>query len=126
MMNKELKDRTQRFSLEIIKFTEILPKTKTCDVLGRQLLRSACSIGANYRAALRSQSHTHFISKIGTVEEEADESLFWLEMLYMAGINKSEQIKTLMQEANELTAIFTSTRKTARINQNSKSKLKNK
>lgn len=120
MTNKELKDRTQKFSLEIIRFTEELPKTKTCEVIGRQLLRSACSVGANYRAALRAQSTLHFISKISIVEEEADESLYWLELLYLAGVDKTEYMKTLMKEADELTAIFTSTRKTAKINEYSK------
>ena len=117
MTNKELKDRTQQFSLSIIRFTEMLPNNRTSDVIGRQLLRSACSVGANYRAALRAQSHVHFISKIGTVEEESDESLFWLELLFVAGINTTEKIKALMKEADELTAIFTATRKTARNNQ---------
>jgi len=116
MTNKELKDRTQRFSLEIIKFVKTLPKTRTSDVLGRQLLRSACSVGANYRASLRAQSYTHFISKIGTVEEEANESLFWLELLSQTDISNGDKIKLLMKEADELTDIFTSTRKTAREN----------
>lgn len=124
MTSKELKDRTQKFSLEVIKFVEKLPKTRSADVLGKQLLRSACSVGANYRAALRAQSHTHFISKIGTVEEESDESLFWLELLNLAGIGCKNDADVLMKEANELTAIFTATRKTARYNQFQKNKHK--
>ena len=114
MTNKELKDRTQKFSLSVINFVESLPRTRPAETLGKQLLRSACSVGANYRAALRAQSYVHFISKIGTVEEESDESLFWLELLYIAGISSGDQIKSLMKEPDELTAIFTSTRKTAR------------
>lgn len=122
MDNIELKKRTQKFSLEIIKFIENFPRNLAADSLVKHILRSACSVGANYRAALRAQSYIHFISKIGTVEEESDESLFWLELIYLSGINKSEKIKVLMKEANELTAIFTSTRKTARTNLNKKKK----
>jgi len=121
MTNKELKDRTQKFALDVIRFIETFPRTKAGDVLGKQLLRAACSVGANYRAACRAQSHTHFISKIGIVEEEADECLFWLELVQKSGMKNGDTVANLIKESNELTAIFTSSRKTARNN-----KLKNK
>jgi four helix bundle protein len=92
MDNIELKKRTQKFSLDIIKFIENFPRNLAADTLVKQLIRSACSVGVNYRAALSAQSYIHFISKIGTVEEESDESLFWLELIYLSGINKSEKI----------------------------------
>ncbi len=121
MSSKELKERTQKFAIEIIKFTDSLPKTKAGGVLGKQLLRSACSVGANYRSACRAQSYSHFISKLNIVEEEADESLYWLELIKKSDISKEANINVLMKEADELTAIFTSARKTASFN-----KFKNK
>jgi four helix bundle protein len=121
MTSKELKERTQKFALEIIKFIDSLPKTKSGDVLGKQLLRLACSVGANYRSACRAQSYSHFISKLNIVEEEADESLYWLELIKKSDISKEANINVLMKEADELTAIFTSARKTASFN-----KFKNK
>lgn len=120
MTNKELKDRTQKFGLDIMNFVELFPKSRAGDVIGRQLLRAAFSVGANYRAACRAQSYSHFISKISIVEEESDECLFWLEMVSKSGMNKSEILNKLMNEANELTAIFTATRKTARSNKSNK------
>jgi four helix bundle protein len=121
MTSKELKERTQKFALAIIKFIDLLPKTKSGDVLCKQLLRSACSVGANYRSACRAQSYSHFISKLNIVEEEADESLYWLELLKKSDISKEANINLLIKEADELTAIFTSARKTASFN-----KFKNK
>jgi four helix bundle protein len=105
MKNENLKQRTKKFGLNIITLVEKLPRNLTCDVLGRQLLRSATSVGANYRAACRAKSSADFISKMGTVEEEADESGFWLEMLVDAGKLRLEQAKDLLQESGELTAI---------------------
>jgi four helix bundle protein len=122
MTNKELKDRTQKFALEIIKFVDKLPNRKSSDVLGRQVLRSACAVGANYRAACRAQSYQHFISKISIVEEESDESLFWLELITKAGLMSENEAKHLLKEADELTAIFTAARKTSKANKNLKSK----
>jgi len=83
-------------------------------VLGRQLLSSATSVGANYRAACRAKSPADFISKMGTVEEEADESGFWMEMVQDSGKMRAEQLKALLQEANELVAIMVSSIITAR------------
>src|SRR3989304_7630990 len=81
MRNEDLKERTRKFALEIIRLVENLPKNRIADVLGRQILRSGTSIGANYRAACRARSRADFISKMGIVEEEADETLYWLELL---------------------------------------------
>ena len=116
MDREELKKRTKKFALDIIKLTEDFPKTKAGDVIGRQLLRSATSVGANYRAACRARSQADFISKISVVEEEADESCFWLELTIESGLANTEDAKTLLKEADELTAIFTASKKTARSN----------
>ncbi len=121
MNSKELKARTQKFALDIIQFVEKLPSKKTSDVLGRQLMRSSCAVGANYRAACRAQSYSHFISKLSIAEEESDESLFWLEMISKAGLANENIILPLIKEADELTAIFTAARKTSRVNKNQKS-----
>ena len=109
-----LKNRTRQFALNIIKLVEDFPKTKVGDIIGRQLIRSATSIGANYRSACRAQSHAHFISKISIVEEEADEALYWLELALATGLVEAKRLSDLINEANELTAILTSSRYTAK------------
>jgi four helix bundle protein len=114
MNNENLKQRTKKFGLDIIVLVKKLPRDLVCDVLGRQLLRAATSTGANYRAACRAKSPAHFISKIGDVEEEADESGFWLEMLCDSGNVRPDRIKTLLQESNELVAIMVSSINTAK------------
>jgi four helix bundle protein len=114
MDSEELKLRTKMFALEIIRFTDSLPRSRAGEVLGKQLLRSATSIGANYRAACRARSKADFISKITIVEEEADESLYWLELISESKLVENDQPHHLMQEAGELTAIFTASGKTAR------------
>lgn len=121
MQKEELKFRTKQFALRVIKLVEALPKNKIGDVLGKQLLgkqllRSATSVAANYRAACRARSKADFISKIAIVEEEADESLFWLELIAESGLMNAERLKELTKEASELTAIFTATGKTAKQN----------
>jgi len=93
---------------------ESLPRDSTSGVLSRQLLRAGTSVGANYRAATRSRSTADFISRMGIVEEEADESGYWMELLLDSGKIKSEKISALMQEANELTAIAVTSINTAR------------
>ncbi len=97
---------------------DTLPKKTSAEVVGKQLLRSATSVAANYRAACRARSQADFISKITIVEEEADESMLWLELLIESGIMKKELLEDLLKEANELTAIFTATGKTAKTNRN--------
>jgi four helix bundle protein len=118
MSNENLKLRTKQFALRVIKLVESLPHDMTSNVLGRQLLRAGTSVGANYRAACRSKSAADFISKMGTVEEEADESGFWMEVLLDAGKIKPAKISALMQEAAELTAIAVSSINTARKSTN--------
>lgn len=112
----DLKARTKQFSLRVIRLVETLPKTRTADVLGRQLLRSATSVGANYRAACRGRSSAEFQAKLGIVEEESDESAYWIEMLTEAGLVKAALVEPLLREANELTAIIVSSIKTSRQN----------
>jgi four helix bundle protein len=91
-----------------------LPKTRTAEVIGKQLLRAGTSVGANYRAACRAKSTRDFIYKMGLVEEEADESLYWMELLLEAGLVKLERLQPLMVEADELIAITVASIKTAR------------
>jgi len=114
MNAEELKDRTKAFAVNIIKLVESLPKSKTVDILGRQLIRSATSIGANYRAACKGRSKADFISKITVVEEEADECQYWLELLIELKIDDRHALPDLLKEARELTAIFTASGKTAK------------
>lgn len=112
----DLLDRTKKFALAIINFCESLPKDETARVLGRQLLRSATSVGANYRAAHRAKSKADFISKMGTVLEEADESAYWIELLADARKTNSTASAPLHREATELVAIAVSSLNTARRN----------
>ena len=114
MTPKELKDRTKCFALSIIVLCRELPPTLDGRRIGQQLLDSATSVAANYRAACRARSHPDFISKLGIVLEEADESLFWLELLIDSGLVKIDRARNLMLEAVELTAIFTTSVKTAK------------
>ena len=115
-MDKEvMKKRTKQFALRVIRLVESLPKGRTTEVLGRQLLRSGTSVGANYRSACRARSTADFISKMGIVEEEADESLFWMELLVESGIMKTVKLEPLLKEADELLAIAVSSIKTAKV-----------
>ena len=114
MNHDNLKLRTKRFALAAIRFVESLPAGQTCNVLGRQLLRSATSVTANYRAACRAKSTVGFISKMGTVEEEADESCLWIELLLEAQKVRSQLGAPLLEEANELVAIAVASINTAR------------
>jgi len=121
---KELKARTKRFGLRVMNLVDALPKTTSGRAIGNQLVRSGTSVGANYRAACRSRSKAGFIAKIGIVAEEADESAFWLELIMDANILKTDLVSPLRQEAEELTAIFTASGRTAKIH-NQKSTIKN-
>jgi len=125
MTTEELKKRTKKFSVDVIKFVNPLPVGRGVNVISNQVLRSATSVGANYRSACRARSKADFISKITVVEEEADETMYWLELLIDSGLVKEDpKIKKLINEANELTAIFTATGKTMRqsLKDDSKSK----
>lgn len=114
MKNDDLKERTKRFALRVIRMTDSLPRKMAADVLGRQVLRSATSVAANYRSACRAKSRPDFISKMGTVEEEADEKGFWLELISESGLLPAAKLQELQGEAHELTAIAVSSIRTAR------------
>jgi four helix bundle protein len=114
MIERDLKKRTKRFALDIIRFIEAVPKDDTSRILARQLLRAGTSVGANYRSACRAKSNADFIHKMGTVEEEADESGYWLELFREAGKLADERTAALLQEANELVAITVASTSTAR------------
>jgi four helix bundle protein len=116
MTKEELKNRTKKFALMIIRLVEYLPNTKAGQTIGNQLIRSGTSVAANYRAACRARSNADFISKITIVEEECDVTLFWLELIVEANLLKKEILQDLIKEADELTAIFTASGKTARQN----------
>jgi four helix bundle protein len=109
-----LKNRTKAFSLEVLKFIELLPKSTGGRAIGNQLVRSGTSVGANYRAVCRSRSKAEFIARIGVVEEEADESAFWLELILEGDLGPKDQATPLLKEANELVAIMAASRKSAK------------
>lgn len=112
--HQELRTRTKTFALRVIRMSQALPRNREANVILNQVLRSATGIAANYRAAGRSRSKAEFVAKIGVVVEEADETMFWLEMLADSGIVRPEKLANLLAEATELVAIFTASRKTAR------------
>jgi four helix bundle protein len=114
MKETELKERTKKFALRVLKLVAALPRTIEGRAIGGQLVRSGTAVGANYRAACRGRSKAEFISKLGTVEEEADESAYWLELIVDAGLLKAKRVTALYQEANELTAIMVASRISAR------------
>jgi four helix bundle protein len=114
MTPRELQARTKAFALRVIKLVDALPRSAAGQIIGRQLLRSATSVGANYRAACRAQSHAEFAAKLSIVVEEADESLYWLELLEESGLIKPARLTKLLKEANELLAISVAARKTAK------------
>ena len=124
MKKEELKERTKKFALIMIKLVEELPNTLVGRTIGNQIIRSGTSVAANYRAACRARSNADFISKITIVEEECDETLFWLELISDANLLKKEKLHDIVKEADELTAIFTASGKTARSN-NPKSQIRN-
>lgn len=114
MNEKEFKDRTKKAALRVIRVVEALPTTKTADVIGRQLLRSGTSVGANYRAACRGKSAADMIAKLANVEEEADESVYWLELLIESKIISAARLAGLIDEFNEIVAIIVASQKTLR------------
>ena len=114
MNPNELKKRTQAFALRIIKFVQTLPSQGPAVILGRQLLGCGTSVGANYRAACRARSRADFIAKLKIVEEECDESVYWMELLVAAGISDSARISSLIAEANEILSIIVASIRTAR------------
>ncbi|HXD33854.1 MAG TPA: four helix bundle protein [Pyrinomonadaceae bacterium] len=114
MNPEDMKARTRAFALRIIRLAESLPNTPTANTIRNQMLRCGPSVGANYRAACRAKSKADFAAKMGIVEEEADESLFWIELLIDAEIIKRARVEDLMSEGDEILAITVSSIKTAR------------
>ena len=113
---EKFKTRTKKFVVDNIKFFRTLPKTEEAKIIGRQLLRSSSSVGANYRAACRARSQAEFHSKLSTVVEEADESIFWMEVLMDAEVVKESELKYLTDEGNQILRIAAASRKTVSKN----------
>ena len=114
-MNREdFKKRTKEYALRVIRLVESLPEDRVSRILGDQLLRAGTSVGANYRSSIRAKSRADFISKLNVVEEECDESLFWMELLVENNYVKVRRLTSLMQEGDELLAIVVASAKTAR------------
>ncbi|HYO91716.1 MAG TPA: four helix bundle protein [Pyrinomonadaceae bacterium] len=118
MNEQEFKARTKKLALRVIRLVEALPSGKTADVIGRQLLRAATSVGANYRAACRGKSPADVINKLCIVEEEGDECLYWMELLIEAGLIPESRLAELMSETNEIVAMVVASIKTLRTKQN--------
>ena len=129
MTEQEFKDRTKQIALRVIRLVESLPDTNTAQVIGKQLLRSATSVGANYRAACRGKSTADILHKLAIVEEEADESFYWLELLIESEIVSEKKLSALTKDINEIVAMTVSSIKTLRSKtqpiQNPKSKIQN-
>jgi len=113
MNEEELKKRTKQFALRIMKLVAALPKSIEGRVVGNQLIRSGTSVGANYRAACKGRSKAEFIAKLGIVEEEADESAYWMELIIEGGLLKKRIVQPLLDESNEIVAIMAASRKSA-------------
>lgn len=122
MMNNEkmtadkLKLRTKNFAVEIVKYYRNLPKTEEAKIIGKQLLRSATSVAANYREVCRARSDAEFFAKLSIVVEEADETLLWLEIIIESELIKDDKTKQLYQEALEILSIMAASRKTMKLN----------
>lgn len=113
MTKEELKTRTKKFAIETFRLVETLPKSKATDVISYQILKASSSVAANYRAVCRGKSNADFLNKLKVVDEEADESLFWLEFIRDLELNcNKEELNKLMKEADELVAIFSSSIRT--------------
>lgn len=125
MTQTELKKRTKQLALRVIRLVESLPKTKTANVIGNQLLRSGTSVEANYRAACRAKSTADFINKLAIVEEEADGSMYWIELLVESKQIKLNLVESLLHEFDEILAIIVSAIKTSKARRNPKSAIPN-
>ncbi|MEP7149276.1 MAG: four helix bundle protein [Acidobacteriota bacterium] len=126
MTEKEMLQRTKKFALRIMKLVDALPKTAAGRAIGSQIVRSGTSVSANYRAACRGRSKAEFIAKLGIVQEEADESALWLELIIEGGLLGEQLVRELHKEAGEITAIISASKKTARARsqiENRKSKI---
>ena len=121
MKTDAFKARTKSFALRVVRLVEALPKTRTADVIGRQLLRCGTSVGANYRAACRANSPADFIAKLKIVEEECDEAMYWIELLIESRQIEARLVSDLLQEADEILSMIVSSLKTARNRDNPQS-----
>ncbi len=115
-MKNEITERTKKLAIDVINFCEGLPRTTKYFVIEKQLIRAATSVGANYRAVCRAKSKADFIAKLGIVEEEADEALYWFEILLEINPELKNKIEPLYKEMNEILAIIVASKKTARKN----------
>jgi len=109
MTSDDLRERTKLFAIRIVKLVSALPMDRVGDVLGKQLLKSGTSLGANYREALRGSSRRHFITLLEIAQREADETLYWLEIIRDTGLINSHRLTEIISECRELLAIFTTT-----------------
>jgi four helix bundle protein len=114
MNEQEFKRRTKMLALHVIELAEELPQSRTADVLGRQLIRSGTSIGANYRSACRGKSIVDVLAKLAIVEEEADETVYWLELLIEGKIVSEKRVADPLKETNEILAMTVASIKTLR------------
>ncbi|MEO5860720.1 MAG: four helix bundle protein [Pyrinomonadaceae bacterium] len=121
MTQQELKNRTKQLSIRVIRLFESLPKTTASNAIGRQLIRSGTSVGANYRAACRAKSTADFINKLAIVEEEADESIYWIELLVESEQVKPNLVEKLIQEFDEILSIIVAAISTSKARRNPKS-----
>jgi four helix bundle protein len=110
----DLRKRTQQFALRTMRLAESLPRGRSGETIGRQLIRAGTSVGANYRSACRAKSQADFIAKMSLVEEEADETIYWMELLLEGNLVKLPALRDLLREANEVVAIAVASQKTAR------------
>ena len=126
MMNEEMfKHRTKQLGLRTIRLVDTLPTILSASVIGKQIIRSVTSVGANYRAACRAKSDADILNKLKIVEEEADETLFWQELLVETGIVPATRLSELMRETDEIIAMTVASIKTLRTKMNRKSKIMN-
>ena len=116
MTPNDMKQRTRELGLRVVRLVESLPNTRTAEVIGKQLLRCGTSVGANYRAACRARSRADFVAKMGIVEEEADEVVYWIEMLIDCGLLRQNRVKSLIAETNEIISMVVTSIRTARGN----------
>ena len=112
----DFRERTFQFGIRCVRLAESLPKTMAAQIIGRQLLRAGTSVGANYRAAVRGRSRADFVAKMGIVEEECDEALYWVDVLVELNVVSAKRVEELRREADEILAITVSSIKTARTN----------
>ena len=125
MNAQDFKARTKQYALRVIRLVDALPGSRSSDVIGRQLLRAGCSVGANYRAACRARSKADFVSKMGIVEEECDETLYWMELLIESRKIPESRVKVLMAEGGEILSMVVASLRTARARPNPQSAIRN-